>query len=292
MNTPAHVSPFDQIKKTTEEGNEYWSSRDLSKVLGYDQYRNFEAVIRKAKIACEQSGQEVADHFADVSNMITVGKGAQREVKNILMSRYACYLVIQNADPQKELVALGQTYFAVQARRQELSDHDNYIEDGRRLLLREELREHNKKLADTAKLAGVVEPMDYAIFTNHGYRGLYNGLDQRGIHERKGLKKSQHILDHMGSAELAANLFRATQAEEKLKRDGVSDKNQANKVHFTVGAKVRKTIKDLGGTMPEDLPPVESIKKLEARRARGELNSPPLNELLEPNVPEDSEEQG
>ena len=195
--------------------------------------------------------------------MIEIGKGGQRPVKTVMMSRYACYLVIQNADPAKEIVALGQTYFAVQTRRQELSDVK--IEAQRRLAIRSELRMHNSHLADAAKEAGVIEPKDYAIFQNHGYMGLYAGLGAQQIHARKGLKQGQQILDHMGSTELAANLFRATQAEEKLRREKIVGKTKANEAHREVGAKVRQTIKELGGSMPEDLPAAESIKQLESK---------------------------
>lgn len=238
----SHVSPFEQIRKLNPEtGDEYWSSREFAAVLGYSDYRNFEDVIEKARLACFNSGHPVDDHFGEVTEMIAIGKGAKRPVRTVHMSRYACYLAIQNADPKKEIVALGQTYFAVQTRKQELADQQ-LLEGDRRLLLRDELRKHNSKLADAAKGAGVVEPVDYAIFQNHGYRGLYNGLDQAGIHHRKGLKKSQKILDHMGSTELAANLFRATQTEEILKRDKVQGKEEANATHFRVGAAVRKTM--------------------------------------------------
>jgi DNA-damage-inducible protein D len=212
-----HVSPFERIKRTNDAEIEHWSSRDLADVLEYTQYRNFEAVIEKAKLACFNSGQRIEDHFADVSEMVGIGSGATREIKVTLLSRYACYLVIQNADPNKAIVAHGQTYFAIQTRRQELADER--IDDERRMLLREEMRRHNVQLAEAAKGAGVVEPIDYAIFQNHGYMGLYGGLRTEDIHRRKGLKKSQKILDHMGSTELAANLFRATQAEERLRRD-------------------------------------------------------------------------
>jgi len=261
-----HRSPFERIKRTNEMGVEYWESRDLAGVLEYTQYRNFEYVIEKAKLACFNSGQRIEDHFAEVSKMIEIGKGGQRPVKSVLMSRYACYLAIQNADPSKAIVAHGQAYFATQTRRQELADQQT--EDERRLLLREEMRKHNTQLADAAKGAGVVEPIDYAIFQNHGYMGLYGGLRQEDIHRRKGLQKSQKILDHMGSTELAANLFRATQTEEKLRRDQVHGKDAANKTHHEVGAKVRQTIRELGGTMPEHLPTVESIKKIETKKRR------------------------
>ena len=264
--TGGHMSPFERIKRTNDANNEYWESRDLAEVLEYTQYRNFEAVIEKAKLACFNSGHRIEDHFADVSKMVEIGKGGRREIKVTLLSRYACYLVIQNADPKKEIVAHGQTYFAIQTRRQELADER--IEDERRVLLREEMRRHNVQLADAAKGAGVIEPIDYAIFQNHGYMGLYGGLKQEDIHRRKGLKKSQKILDHMGSTELAANLFRATQAEEKLRRDEVKGKDAANRTHHEVGAKVRQTIRELGGTMPEELPVVESIKKIETKQRK------------------------
>jgi DNA-damage-inducible protein D len=261
-----HASPFERIRKVNETGNEYWESRDLAEVLEYTQYRNFEAVLEKAKLACFNSGHRIEDHFADVSKMVALGSGAERPIVVTLLSRYACYLAIQNADPGKEIVAQGQTYFAVQTRRQELADE--HIEENRRIVLREEMRRHNVHLADAAKDAGVIEPIDYAIFQNHGYMGLYGGLKQEDIHRRKGLKKSQKILDHMGSTELAANLFRATQAEEKLRREEVRGKDAANRTHREVGAKVRQTIRELGGTMPEKLPVAESIRKIEAKQRK------------------------
>ena len=272
--TGGHASPFERIKRTNDAGMEFWSSREFAGVLGYGDYRNFEGVIEKAKMACFNSGHRLEDHFVDVTEMVTIGSGAERPIKTVLLSRYACYLVIQNADPNKEIVAHGQTYFAIQTRRQELAD--GRIEDERRVLLREEMRRHNVQLADAARDAGVIEPLDYAIFQNHGYMGLYGGLKQEDIHRRKGLKKSQKILDHMGSTELAANLFRATQAEEKLRRDEVKGKNAANRTHREVGAKVRQTIRELGGTMPEELPVAESIKKIETnqRKRLGKAETP------------------
>jgi DNA-damage-inducible protein D len=261
-----HHSPFERIRKTNEAGNDYWESRDLAEVLEYAQYRNFEAVIEKAKLACFNSGHRIEDHFADVSKMVALGSGADRPITVTLLSRYACYLAIQNADPKKEIVAHGQTYFAIQTRRQELADES--VEEERRVMLREEMRRHNAQLAGAAKGAGVIEPRDYAIFQNHGYMGLYGGLKQEDIHRRKGLKKSEKILDHMGSTELAANLFRATQAEEKLRRENVRGKDAANRTHREVGAKVRRTIKELGGTMPEELPAAESIRKIETKQRK------------------------
>lgn len=270
----APASPFERIRRTNEAGVEFWSSRNFSEILGYGDYRNFEGVIEKAKLSCFNSGHRIEDHFVDVTEMIGIGKGGQRPVKTILLSRYACYLVIQNADPGKEIVAQGQTYFAIQTRRQEMADE--HLEDERRLLLRDEIRLHNVRLAEAAKDAGVIAPIDYAIFQNHGYMGLYGGLKQEDIHRRKGLKKSQKILDHMGSTELAANLFRATQAEDKLRRDEIKGKDAANRTHREVGAKVRQTIKELGGTMPEVLPVPESIKKIEPqqRKQLGKAEAP------------------
>jgi len=262
------ITPFEQIRRTNEAGNEFWSSRDFARVLDYTNYRNLEAVIEKARTACFNSGHRVEDHFVEINEMVEIGSGAQRAVKTVMMSRYACYLVIQNADPAKEIVAIGQTYFAVQTRRQELKDQElteQEIEAQRRLLLRAEMKTHNLQLADAAKDAGVIEPMDYAIFQNHGYMGLYGGLGAKDIHAKRGLKKGQQILDHMGSTELAANLFRATQTEEKLRREQITGKDKANRTHREVGAKVRRTIEELGGTMPEDLPTAGSIKQLEAK---------------------------
>jgi DNA-damage-inducible protein D len=261
-----HPSPFERIRRTNAAGLEFWSSRDFAQVLGYADYRNFEQVVQKARTACFNSAQPIEDHFVEITEMVKIGSGATRSVRTVYLSRYACYLVVQNADPAKEIVALGQTYFAVQTRRQELSDQATEAE--RRLLLREEMRLHNVKLAGAAKDAGVVEPIYYAIFQNHGYMGLYGGLDMRAIHGRRGLKKGQEILDHMGSTELAANLFRATQTEEKLRREQIKGKARANNTHRQVGAKVRQTIKELGGTMPENLPAAESIKKLQSEQRK------------------------
>jgi DNA-damage-inducible protein D len=275
-----NLTAFEQIRKVDEKGNEYWSARDLAKVLEYSEYRHFKSVIDRAKEACKNSGNEVSDHFEDILDMIELGKGAKREIEDVRLSRYACYLIVQNADSTKEVVALGQTYFAIQTRLQEISQLDEYnrlsTEEEKRLFLRNEMAEHNKQLADAAKDAGVIEPLDYAIFQNHGYKGLYGGLDAKGIHKKKGLKKSQQILDHMGSTELAANLFRATQTEEKLRRENIKGKQKANQTHYEVGKKVRKTIEELGGTMPENLPVADSVKKLESKgkKAAKQLKAP------------------
>lgn len=263
----AHHETFEKLKKVNEYGQEYWMARKLSKVLDYAEFRNFLPVIEKAIIACENSGQRVADHFVEMHEMVPIGSGAERKMPSLALSRYACYLIVQNADPTKPVIANGQTYFALQTRRQELADDEAFQqlkEDEKRLFLRNELKEHNKQLVEAAQLAGVETNIDFAVFQNHGYKGLYGGLDAKGIHGHKGLKKSQKILDHMGSTELAANLFRATQAEEKLRRDKVKGKDKANQTHYEVGAKVRQTIKELGGTMPEELPvPEKGVKQLE-----------------------------
>ncbi|MBN8835742.1 MAG: DNA damage-inducible protein D [Sphingobacteriia bacterium] len=262
-------SLFENIKHTNEIGQEYWKARELFKALDYIKWDKFLNVINKAKEACKNSGFEVLDHFPRVEKLIDLPKGAKRDVGDLHLTRYACYLIVQNANPSKEIVALGQTYFAIQTRKQEIQEDEfNKLgsEDAKRIFLRKEMAEHNKKLADAAKQAGVILPQEYAIFQNHGYMGLYNEMGAKEIHKKKGLKKSENILDHMGSTELAANLFRATQTEEKLKRDNVKGKANANKTHYEVGKKVRKTIEELGGTMPEDLPTAESIKKLETKK--------------------------
>jgi len=263
---------FEQIKEIDENENEFWGARKLSKILEYSEFRHFLPVIERAKEACLNSKHSVEDPFEDYLEEISFGKGAKKDMESVKLSRFACYLIVQNADPSKEVVAQGQTYFAIQTRLQEIQQMDDYTrlssEEERRLFLRNELKKHNYNLAEAAKKAGVIEHIDYAIFQNHGYMGLYGGLDAKKINAVKGLKKSQHILDHMGSTELAANLFRATQTEEKLKRDNIKGKNNANKTHLEVGKKVRQTIKELGGTMPENLPVEDSIKKIETKEKK------------------------
>jgi DNA-damage-inducible protein D len=262
---------FESIRRMDERDVEYWTSRDLAKILGYADYRNFLEVARKAWTACKNSGHNPNNHFVMFTDMVQIGSGAERQVDNIKMTRYACYLAVQNANPAKVIVAQAQTYFAQQTRRAEtLLNRDTILTEDeiKRLTLRSEVSKHNSHLASAAKDAGVVTNKDYGVFQNFGYKGLYGGLDANDIHERKGLSKSQRILDHMGSTELAANLFRATQTEDKLRREGIRGKDNANRAHYEVGAKVRETIRELGGTMPEDLPSTESIMKLERKEAR------------------------
>jgi DNA-damage-inducible protein D len=261
---------FEKIKHYTEEGMEFWFARELQGVLEYSEWRNFTVVIHKAQTACTNSGHDAADHFVEVNKMVSLGSDAEREINDIMLSRYACYLIVQNGDPRKEAVALGQTYFAIKTRQQELiENYDQLNEEQKRLAIRREMTEHNKSLAEAAQQAGVLEPKDYAIFQNAGYQGLYGGLGMQDIHTRKGLKKSQKILDHMGSTELAANLFRATQTDEKLRREQIKGKSRANRTHYEVGSRVRQTIRDLGGTMPEDLPaPEKSIQQIERNQKK------------------------
>lgn len=264
---------FESIKHVNEYGEEYWLARELQPVLEYAQWRRFSDAIERAKLACKNSGFAVEDHFADVGKMVDIGSGAERQIDDVMLSRYACYLIVMNGDPRKEVIAIGQSYFAVKTRQQELIDnYEQMSEDQKRLAIRNEMRRHNIALADAAHDAGVIEQKDYAIFQNKGYQGLYGGLGVKEIHARKGLKKSEKILDHMGSTELAANLFRATQTDEKLRRENIQGKQVAYDTHYEVGKKVRQTIKELGGTMPEDLPtPQKSIAQIEREQEKRKL---------------------
>lgn len=251
---------FEKIKRIDDNGSEYWSSRALAKELEYADYRNFLSVIEKAKIACENSGEVIHNHFVDANEMVKIGSGAEKSLETIYLSRYACYLIVQNGDPTKVVIAKGQTYFAIQTRRQE--KRDSLIEDHSPVYLREEMKKHNTSLMQTASSAGVES---YAIFQNAGYKGLYGGLTMQDIHKKKKLKESQKILDHMNSEELAANLFRATQTEAKIKREGIKGQGNASLAHYEVGQKVRNTITALGGTMPEHLPVADSISESKKR---------------------------
>ena len=267
-----NITIFEKIKTTDENNNEFWEARKLAKALEYKDFRNFSSVIEKAKKACENSKQRASVHFVDFTEMVEIGLGVSREIKNFRLSRYACYLIVQNADPAKEVIALGQSYFAMQTRLQEISQMHEYqkltSEEEKRLYLRNELKTHNIQLASVAKQAGVISSLDYAIFQNHGYIGLYGGLDAKKLHKKRKWKKSQNLLDHMGSTELAANLFRATQAEEKLKKDKIKGVKNANQTHLEIGKKVRQTIAEIGGTMPENLPIADNIKTVENKKKK------------------------
>ena len=264
---------FESIKHVNEYGEEYWLARELQLVLEYAQWRRFSDAIERAKLACKNSGFAVEDHFADIGKMVDIGSGAERQIDDVMLSRYACYLIVMNGDPRKEVISIGQSYFAVKTRQQELIvNYEQMSEDQKRLAIRNEMIAHNKSLAEAAQMAGIEDQREYAIFQNKGYQGLYGGLGAKEIHARKGLKKSQKILDHMGSTELAANLFRATQTDEKLRRENIQGKQVAYDTHYEVGKKVRQTIKELGGTMPEDLPtPQKSIAQIEREQEKRKL---------------------
>ena len=254
---------FENIKHVDADSNEYWYARELQKVLEYTQWRKFNGVIEKAMNTCKASNYVVSDHFAGAGKMINLGKGGQREVPDYKLSRYACYLIAQNGDSRKKVIALAQTYFAIQTRKQELleDEHTSLTEDEKRLYQRNQIRKGNYNLNKTAVNSGV---KDLARFHNAGYKGLYNGETADDIFKRKKLRYREDILDNMGSEELADNIFRIAQTDAKLKRDNVDNEYTANSVHFEVGKKVRNTIKELGGTMPEDLPtPDKSLKELE-----------------------------
>jgi DNA-damage-inducible protein D len=255
---------FEDIKRVRADGGEYWSARELALVLDYTQWRNFTKVIDKAMIACNNSGHDVIYDFAEVSKIVDAG-AASKPVKDYELSRYACYLIVQNGDPRKEVIALGQTYFAIQTYRQEIADKFNQLdEDNRRLVVRGDIKQWNQLLAEAARDAGVITNEEFAVFQNAGYMGLYGGLTVEDIHKRKGLAVRDKILDFMGSTELIANLFRISQTEEKLKRDAVDNAGKANTVHHSVGREVRAAIERVGGTMPEDLPtPEKGISQVE-----------------------------
>ena len=261
---------FEDIKHTTDAGMEFWYARELAPVLEYAKWDNFRKVVGKAMLACKNSGFEIADHFPEVGKMVGLGSGSQRKLKDYMLSRYACYLIMQNGDPRKEVIAIGQTYFAIQTRRQEIADAFNQLdEDNKRQVIRGEVKSWNSMLADAAHRAGITEQAEYAEFQNAGYMGLYGGLRVSDIHARKGLTPDKKILDYMGSEELGANLFRITQTEAKMRRDAPQGLDEASSVHYTVGKEVRETIEKIGGTMPEDLPtPEKSIAQVEREQLK------------------------
>jgi len=255
---------FEDIKRIRTDGTEFWSARELAPALEYTKWENFQNVIKRAMIACENSGHSVEDDFPEVRKIVDAGI-TSKPVKDYELTRYACYLIVQNGDPRKEVIALGQTYFAIQTYRQEVADHFNELdEDRRRLVVRGDIKQWNQMLAETAHNAGVITNEEFSLFQNAGYMGLYGGLDVDDIHRRKNLEIGQKILDYMGSTELIANLFHISQTEEKLRRDEADNAKTATSIHYSVGKEVRSAIEKIGGTMPEDLPtPEKSIQEIE-----------------------------
>ena len=254
---------FEDIKHIDENGVEVWYARELMPILQYSNWQNFEKIIDKAKISCQNSDISVLDHFTDVNKMVQIGSGAYRKQIDYKLTRYACYLIAQNGDSRKKVIALAQTYFAVQTRKQEISEKEYSMltEDEKRFYQRDLTRKGNYSLNQTAKKAGV---KNFDRFHNSGYKGLYNGETADDIAKRKGLRYREDILDNMGSEELAANLFRITQTESKLKKDNIFTEKEANKTHYNIGKNIREVIAKNGGTMPEDLPtPKKSLKQLE-----------------------------
>ena len=261
---------FDDIKHIDEDGYEFWYARELQVILQYAKWENFHKVIKSAQISCKVSQQDVAYHFPEVRKMVEIGSGAKRNQLDYKLSRYACYLIVMNGDPRKEVIALGQTYFAVKTREQELSElYGQLSEEEKRLFVRGDIKQKNMLLAEAAHRAGIKTQYEYATFQDAGYRGLYGGLTAQDIAEHKGLSDGQEILDYMGSEELAANLFRITQTEAKMRRENTDTPAKANAAHYQVGKAVRDTIESLGGTMPEELPtPDKSIQELQAEQRK------------------------
>lgn len=265
---------FEELKKVNEHGAEYWSARELQLLLGYSQWRRFEDAISRAMISCGQSGNKPDYHFAGAGKMVELGSGSARNVEDYHLSRFACYLIAQNGDPRKPEIAEAQKYFAIQARRQEMSEA--LAADMERLEIRKQTSEEFKALSGAARDAGVQDRM-FGIFHDAGYKGLYNGLGNEGIKARKGISKKENLMDRMDTTELAANQFRMTQTRDKLARDRVNDQQQAIRTHEAVGKEVREAIKRIGGVMPEQIPPAEHINEVEKRIK----STPPLLELEE-----------
>ncbi len=257
---------FEDIKHVDENDIEFWYARELMPALEYKKWQKFNNVIDSAKTACEKSGSLIDNHFTQVGKMVDIGSNTSREIKDYKLSRYACYLIVQNSDPRKEVVAQGQTYFAVQTRKQEISEKEYHLltEDEKRFYQRNLTKKGNYSLNKAARNAGV---KNFDKFHNAGYKGLYNGETADDIAKRKKLRYREDILDNMGSDELIANLFRISQTEQKLKNDNIKGENEANKIHYTIGKNIRKVIAKNGGTMPEDLPtPKKSLKELEREK--------------------------
>lgn len=274
---------FEALKSVNQHGAEYWSARDLQPLLGYRQWRSFEKAVAKAITSCQQSGNDPDHHFARARKMIALGKGGRRDVDDYLLSRFACYLIAQNGDPRKPQIALAQKYFAIQTRRQEMSDA--YQRDLERLELRKQTTEEFKALSGAARQAGVQSSM-FGVFHDAGYRGLYGGLGSEQIKARKRIAGSENLLDRMGTTELAANQFRMTQAREKLANEGIRGQQRAIDTHLQVGKEVRQAIQRIGGTMPENLPPAEDIKQVQKRLKKSaprlELDGPAAKGLAGP----------
>ena len=263
INNLINYDLFESIKHIDEFGNEYWEARELMPALQYSNWQNFEKIIYKAKIACKNSNINILEHFTDVSKTIVMPKNASKEINDYKLSRYACYLIAQNGDSRKETIALAQTYFAIQTRKMEINEkeYSKLTEDEKRLYQRNLTRKGNYSLNQVAKKSGV---KNFDKFHNYEYKGLYNGLTADDIAKRKGLRYREDILDNMGSDELIINLFRISQTEQKLNKDSVKTEKEANTTHYKVGSKIRDTIKDLGGILPEDLPtPNKSLKQIE-----------------------------
>lgn len=254
---------FEEIKHI-ENAVEFWYARELMEVLEYTKWSNFSKVIDRAMLACDNSGINVTDQFAEAGKLITHGKGGQRRIVDYKLTRYACYLIVQNSDPRKKVIALGQTYFAIQTRRQEVRDYFNKLDENKkRLVVRGDIKQWNQMLAETAHTAGVITDKEFAVFQNAGYAGLYGGETVEDIHKRKGLKGKDKILDYMNSQELIANLFRISLADEKIKKERISNKNDATLIHNKVGQEVRNAIKRVGGVLPENQPtPEKSIDEI------------------------------
>jgi len=261
---------FEGIKHIDETGEEFWLARELSEVLQYSKWENFSKVIKRAMLACQNSGYSIDDCFPEVRKSIISGKGKKSEIIDYKLTRYACYLIVQNGDPRKEIIALGQTYFAIQTRRAEVADYFNQLdEDNKRLVIRGDIKQWNQMLAEAAHNAGVITNEEFAKFQNAGYMGLYGGETVEDIHKRKGLTEKQKILDYMNSNELIANLFRISQAEQKLIKDNVDNPQTAKETHYVVGKEVRATIERVGGTMPEDMPtPIKGISEVEREQLK------------------------